>query len=299
MECHHTLFDTAYPQYPDLDINKKYAIATQYNHLWQKKAGGYQSYAVPYSNELIFTSYNPFFMPIIRNDTGESFKRFYASMNSTFYAEMEQEVHEYNVIVVHLRLGDTLMVKSARRILLKMRYFSRAFDMIYGIRWNKECHIYVLAQLDLSNVHTQKDKDALIAGNKLAYFMMNEFKKYLDKSWSDKFKDRYKMRVIGNDTADDDIFRMATASYLIGSPSSFSLEAAMGNFMDTRMIIHPSKGPWRSISDNFNKITSEKEFYRVEHHHFIDVSKLSVQTYKFGNLTEERGFRKFKSWFLS
>ena len=243
-ESHQTFLNTKYPQYPKLNITEKYRLSRKYNQLWQERVDQFQSFAVPYGNPLIFLSFNSFFLPIISSNYRDSFKQFYLRIKSNVYHQIQREVSQYNVIVIHLRLGDTLLVKKDKRILLKMEYFRQTLNMVHeNLDQTKSplCRIYILCQLNESNVHNEADRMALEIGNKVANFMVNEFEKYLDeKSWN------YEMRLIGNNTADDDIFRMATASYLIGSPSSFSLMSGMGNFMDTKLIILPSEGPWNS-----------------------------------------------------
>lgn len=297
-EYHHTLFTTTYPQFPNLDINEKKVIASQYNPKWQERAGSYQSYAVPYAGSLIFVSYNAFFIPVIKNDTREAFKKYYSSINSPLYEDTKNQVNKYNVIAIHLRLGDTLLVRSARRILLKFEYFKQAFDLIYQkLDKNKDCKISVIAQLDMNNVHVTKDKQALSLSNRMAYFIVDQFKKYLDKTWSDKFK--FEINLIGNDTVYNDYFRMVTAPFVIGSPSSLCLEAVMANFLDTKLIIMPSKGPWEKMDKNFFKITKSTAQYRVDYHHWIDVDHLRIQSAKFGNVTNNANWEKFKKWFMS
>ena len=296
MESHQTFLNTKYPQYPKLTTTAKYDLSRKYNALWQKKAKSGQSYSVPYANPVIFLSFNSFFLPIIKDNYRDSFKRYYDSINSTLYQQTEREVSKYNVLAIHLRLGDTLLVRSSRRILLKMEYFRQALDMVYkNLDQTKSslCRIYILCQLDESNVHTSKDRMALNIGNKVAHFMVNEIQNYLNNnSW------KYELRLIGNNTADNDIFRMSTASYLIGSPSSFSLMSGMGNFMDTKLIILPSKGPWKEISDKLEHATNSDE-YRVENWQFIDVAKLSKPCMKFGNFSIDKEYEKFQKWFLS
>eukprot|EP01084_Bolivina_argentea_P040750 75237_1 len=116
--------------------------------------------------------------------------------------------------------------------------------------------------------------------------MTQKFEMYLKKNW--KGFD-LEIQIIGNDTADNDYFRMITAPYLICAASSFCLNAAMANYLDTKLVILPSKGSWNSISNLFIKITDKN--------HTIHVEKLSVPTYSFHEFKTANHMNHFKKWF--
>eukprot|EP01084_Bolivina_argentea_P309037 534515_1 len=276
----------------DMEINY---IINRYNYLWQSNS----HYSIPYESELIFLSYNPFFLPIIRNNTAVAFKRYYKFKNDMiYYHNIMDLIENHNVIAIHIRSGDSLFAKRSRRILLNMKYFSIALDFIHKkLNPSKKCKIFVIAQLDAANAHGPNDILSLNASNKIVNFITQELQQYINNNWDTYTVD---FTIIGNDSADNDFFRMITAQYLICSPSSFCLEAAMANYLKTKLIIFPSKGPWQNVANLFSKITDQNKnkFIKVANHHFVNVDRYSVPVRRFKSIiSTPNRFKKFKRWF--
>eukprot|EP01083_Nonionella_stella_P021401 59360_1 len=294
MEYHQTFFNSD-TFHSGIHV-EPHAIANTYNYLWQQHNNKWHRYAAPYTNELIFMTYNPWFIPVIRNNTRDAFKQYYHhTANDMFYKNIVDAVATYNVIVIHLRLGDTLIKDNPHRNVMNMKYYTCAFEMIYvQLDAAKDCKLYVISQLARENAHHDADVLALNMSRRVTRYMVNEFEMYLNDKWNKYVRE---LVVIGNDTTDNDYFRMATAQYLICSASSFCLEAAMANYLDTKLIILPSEGPWGKVAKMLVQMTTKNEFIKVKHHVVINSAKYSQRTGKFHKFQNESDMLTFENWF--
>ena len=296
-------------------------IASKYNQIWKYYANKKDRYlwSVPYGSHkhLFFLIYNPFFAQIIQSDTRAAFKRYYSfkpiANDSTPFADgywidtvhtnldfhnsviADLENTNLQLIVIHIRCSDLLF--HGNRYLMNLQYFQLSLDEIFAhIGKEKAFKIQIISQLDASNVHTSKDLKALPLSNKLVFFMIAEIEKYIaSKSGID-----YQLEIIGNGTTDNDYFQMATARYLVCSPSSFCLMAAIANWYDPQLIILPQIGSWHHERKDYLKVAESASGGILSHHKWIDTHSLYKQIHQLFDTKNptEANLDKFKKWFV-
>eukprot|EP01083_Nonionella_stella_P091831 256815_1 len=303
------------------------SIKDIYNQSLQPKEQRW--YRSPFCNVLALAAFNPSFIPVVQNNTRDAFERYYAYGENTssvaissynysvdpykgiFYESWVKELEnkDTNIIAIHIRMGDVLVV--GYRYMFNMQYFVTALDLIFNhnddFRY-KHCKIKFIAQLSDANVHCERDMMALNMSRKIVYFMIEQIEKYIASRYGD-YSISYD--IIGNDTMDNDYYKLITARYVICSSSTFCFNTAMANYYDPQLIIMPSDAMWRRTIPLFKRMTTK--FRLLKHYRWMDttgMAKLSSQFFtafhgSIENSTAitlftlpQNGFIRFKQWFI-
>eukprot|EP01083_Nonionella_stella_P065395 171292_1 len=294
----HNLCSDPCPQYD--------TIISNYDFLWKYYANADKRpmFDIPYRSYIVFLMYNPWFAQIIQRDTRNAFLRYFTQNELTpFHDSVMRDMSNTNqhlIVVIHIRCGDLLF--HHRRVLLNMRYFAKALDMVMAhigdLDSNKLYKFQVISQLSEGNSHTYKDLNALPISQKVVYHMIERIEKYIAR----KYRIQYELEIIGNGTADNDYFQMITAPYLICSPSSFCFNAAIANYYDPQLMILPQIGAWKRQKKSYKYVADNTKYGVLSHHKWLDTKGMFIKVSElFGKLTDlpsETDLVSFKRWFV-
>ena len=156
----------------------------------------------------------------------------------------------------------------------------------------------MISQLSIYNAHSDKDKKAVNMSNKIVYFTVDKIENYIKSEYDIK----YSLEIIGNDTIDNDYFEMATAPYLICSPSSLCFHAAIANFYNPKLIIFPQIGAWIHFRDTYLYLTENAASWSsISHHRWINTSSMWIMIERLFDkkLPNDIFFDNYKKWFNS
>ena len=134
--------------------------------------------------------------------------------------------------------------------------------------------------------------------NRMVHFMIDAIDNYI----ATNYDIQYSLEIIGNDTADNDYYKLVTIPYLICSSSTFCFHAAMANFYDPKLIILPEIGPWKEHKVSYRRTTQNAKSGLLKHHKWIDTSSMFIGVkYLFNTSLQpsESNFSDFKTWFMS
>eukprot|EP01084_Bolivina_argentea_P109108 195015_1 len=251
------LFSSFLPTYIPFDTNNAISNKQVYrmqHWIHNTLSTHSDSYCILWAHEcqLLFMFYNPYFVtkfivPEINNALN-SMKTF--SMNDMSITDD---------IVIHIRCGDIISMEweNIEYGFHSIKYYETIMNYF---RWKTQSHKYNAHSTVWILTQLKDDKtwgvniDDTIKCKQLIYGFIE----------SDKFVSIFepaRIMVIGNETANNDFYRMVKAPLLICSPSTFCLHAALGKAAGIGYSVIPSFGPWIDLY----KLTKNKDMMDWKH----------------------------------
>eukprot|EP01083_Nonionella_stella_P167629 563890_1 len=193
-----------------------------------------------HTTSMLFMYYNPWFHRIIHYETLGALNRFYEANNRSAPRIESTDTH----VVIHIRCGDILwnMLQSNPFIdygFLTMSYYVYVMKFVmtnsqfinFGI--TKNSTVYVISQLTNYSLRTGEQK--------AEYYCNYLVNRIVELGFNTIFAPA-KVQIISKSDENDDYYRMINAPLLFCSPSTFCLNAALGNVKG--LVIIPTVGPW-------------------------------------------------------
>eukprot|EP01083_Nonionella_stella_P043839 118323_1 len=275
------------------------ATRFKYNRIWRRHMADRQRcFVYPHHCSLMQISFNQWFIPLIQNNTRDAFKRYYEyNRNNSIYEFYSKWMHVIDsaytsVIVIHIRLGDILNTPDRQhRDLLNMKYYATALDMIMSQLTTDHITIKIVSQLSTANAHNNLDRKAVPASQEMMSVISQQIEYFMDSKRS------YELEVIGNDTLDNDFYKLVTAPYIIGSISTLCVQASMAHFYSSKLFIMPDSRYWGDAAHR--KTVGNATFGLLMHHKWIAVANMSQSIPWFFNNETDFDFLRFKEWFIN
>eukprot|EP01083_Nonionella_stella_P124007 374054_1 len=274
------------------------AITSKYNQIYKNSLQRQpHCYVYPHHCTLMSISFNSWFIPVIQNNTRYAFKRFYGSSTSTnkaFYSSWMHDLRNGAVVAIHIRLGDIFFTQQHDRHLLNFEFFRSALDLIFDYDVNHSFFkIKIVSQLSKVNAHNEKDIRASSLSRLIAEFMSQQMRTYITNK---HHMISFTLDVIGNDSIDNDVYKLVTAPYVICSISTLCVQASMANFYNPKIIVMPDSSYWGSAP--YRKTAEDASFGLLTHHRWISTSKLSALTGSFMKNDTDFNISLFEDWFV-